>query len=366
MREIFLEKWRLIDLGRAGPYMAQTFYEAIAEAVHRDMSPNTLILVQPDSPYACIGYHQDLVKEIDLDYIQETGLPVIRRSQGGGATYLNSDQVFYQIVFKNSQVLPIKVDELFEKLLNVTVSSYRRLGVPAEFKPLNDVVVENRKISGNGAGVHETASILVGNFIMDLNYSQMARVLKVPDAKFRDKMVSSMEQWVSSLRKELGDTPSPSIIKDVYVEEFCEQLGVEIIRGSPTEDEFNIYRDETLPRHTGRDWLYMESPTYKLDRAVKIAHEVKVVEVDHKAGKLLRLRAEIQGEQIIDLRITGDLFVVPKEAVFMLEQQLVGSLLDEKELTGKISRFYEKNVLESPGVTVKDIIDAFMKLKALI
>jgi hypothetical protein len=109
----------------------------------------------------------------------------------------------------------------------------------------------------------------------------------------------------------------------------------------------------------------MDSPLYKPGRAVKIAHEVKVVEVDHKAGKLLRLRAEIQGERIIDLRITGDLFVVPKEAVFQLEQCIVGSLLDKKELTDKISRFYEKNVLESPGVTVKDYVDAFMKLKAL-
>ena len=364
MRELILEQWRLIDLGKADPYMAQTYYEAVAEAVHRDMSPNTLILVQPDSPYACIGYHQDLEKEIDLKYIKESKLPVIRRSQGGGATYLNSDQVFYQIIFKNSKALPTKVDKLFENLLNVTVSSYRRLGVPAEFKPLNDIVVENRKISGNGAGTHETASILVGNFIMDLNYSQMARVLKVPDAKFRDKMASSMEQWVSSLRKELGTTPSPTIIKEVYVEEFSEQLGVEIVKGSPTEDEYIIYRNETLPRHTGRDWLYMDSPLYKPGRAVKIAHMVKVVEVDHKAGKLLRLRAEVQGEQIIDLRITGDLFVVPKEAVFQLEQCLIGSMLDENELTDKINKFYDEKILESPGVTVKDYVDAFMKLKS--
>ena len=112
--------------------MAQIFYEAVAEAVHRELSPNTLILVQPDSPYTCIGYHQDIEKEIDLDYIKETSLPVIRRSQGGGATYLNSDQIFYQIIYKNSRVLPKKVDSLFKKLLNVTAASYQELGVPAD------------------------------------------------------------------------------------------------------------------------------------------------------------------------------------------------------------------------------------------
>jgi lipoate-protein ligase A len=201
---------------------------------------------------------------------------------------------------------------------------------------------------------------------MDLDYMQMARVLKVPDAKFRDKMASSMEQWVSSLKKELGEVPSPTKIKEVYVKVFSEQLGVELIKDSPTLEEYSIYRNETLPRHTSREWLYMEAPLYKPGRAVKIAHGVKVVEVDHKARKLLRLRAEVQDEQIIDLWITGDFFVVPKEAIHQLEQRLIGSMLDENELNDKISKFYDENILESPGVSVMDYVDALMKLKSLI
>jgi len=179
-------------------------------------------------------------------------------------------------------------------------------------------------------------------------------------------MASSMEQWVSSLRKELGSVPSPDKIKEIYEQKFSELLGVELIKGPPTEAEMDIYNNETLPRHKSRKWLYMESPRKKPGRAVKIAHEVKVVEVDHKAGKLLRLRAEVQREKIIDLRITGDLFVVPKEAVGQLEQYLIGSLLDEEELKDKITRFYEERNIESPGITVDDYVDAFMKLKSLL
>jgi len=359
-----VEQWRLVDLGEAEPYTAQAFYEAVAEAVHRGASPNTLLLVQPASPYACIGYHQDLEKEIDLDYVQDVRLPVIRRSQGGGATYLDGDQIFYQVVFKDSRALPRKVDALFERLLAVTVAGYRRLGVPAKFKPLNDVVVEGRKLSGNGAGLHETATILVGNFIMDLNYPQMARVLRVPDEKFRDKMAKSMEQWVSSLRKELGESPPPERIKEMYVEEFQRLLGVELVPGEPTDEERRIFREETRPRHTSREWLYMEAPRGKPGRAVKIAHEVKVIEADHKAGKLIRLRAEVKGAQILDLRITGDLFVVPKEAVSELEAALIGARLEEEELMEIIAGFYEEKRPESPGVTPRDYVDAFMKLKA--
>jgi len=361
-----LEKWRLLDLGEAEPYTAQTFYEAVAEAVHRGLSPNTLILVQPAAPYACIGYHQDLDKEIDLEFTEAEGLPVIRRSQGGGATYLDSGQVFYQLISRDSEAVPRNVDRLFEKVLGVTVEGYRRLGVPAEYKPFNDVVVGGRKISGNGAGMHESASILVGNYIMDLNYPLMARVLRVPDEKFRDKMAKSMEQWVTTLKRELGESPPPEHIKEVYAEVFQELMGVTLVPGEPTKEERRIYAEETRPRHTSREWLYMEAPHGKPGRAVKIAHEVKVVEADHKAGKLIRLRAEVKGTVILDLRVTGDLFVIPKEAVRALEAELVGVHLDESELLEKIKRFYKEKSPESPGVTPRDFVDALMKLKTLL
>ena len=361
-----MEKWRLLDLGKAEPYTAQTFYEAVAEAVHGGLSPNTLILVQPASPYACIGYHQDIEKEIDLEFTEAEGLPVIRRSQGGGATYLDSNQVFYQLISRDSEAVPRSVDRLFEKALSVTVEGYRRLGVPAEYKPLNDVVVGGRKISGNGAGMHESASILVGNFIMDLNYPRMARVLRVPDEKFRDKMAKSMEQWVTTLKRELGESPPPERIKEVYAEAFQEMMGVTLVPGEPTTEERRIYTEETKPRHTSREWLYMEAPRGKPGRAVKIAHEVKVVEADHKAGKLIRLRAEVKGTEILDLRVTGDLFVIPKEAVRVLEAELVGAHLEEGELLEKITRFYREKALESPGVTPRDYVDALMKLRTLL
>ncbi len=363
---IQVETWRLIDLGKAEPLVAQAFYEAVAEAVHRDLVPNTLIIVQPDSPYTCIGYHQDLEKEIDIEYINERDLPVIRRSQGGGATYLDQNQVFYQIVAKNSETLPRNVDKLFKKLLAVTVASYREMGVAAEFKPLNDVVVNGRKISGNGAGVHESATILVGNFIMDLDYDLMARVLRVPDEKFRDKMAKSMEKWVSTLSKELGESPSPKVIKEVYVNQFQQIMDIRLEPSKPTPAEYNIFERETKPRHLSTDWLYMESPRQKQGIAVKIAHTIKMVEADHKAGKLIRVRAEIEGDILMDVNITGDFFIIPKKSISELEEKIRGLRLDEAVLLEVVEDYYSEYGPESPGVTPRDIVDACMKLKTHI
>ncbi|MCK4399629.1 hypothetical protein KAV46_01480 [Candidatus Bathyarchaeota archaeon] len=363
-----MEKWRLLDLGKAEPYTAQTFYEAVAEAVHRGLSPNTLILVQPASPYACIGYHQDLEKEIDLEFTEAEGLPVIRRSQGGGATYLDGNQVFYQLISRDSEAVPRSVDRFFEKALSVTVEGYRRLGVPAEYKPLNDVVVGGRKISGNGAGMHESASIMVGNFIMDLNYTLMARVLRVPDEKFRDKMASSMREWVSTLKRELGEAPPVEKVHDTYTAAFEELLGVELYREEPTEEEWKIFEEETKPRHTSREWLYMEAPPsqHRAGRAVKIAHDVKVVEADHKVAKLFRIRAEVKGNEILSAQVRGDFFALPKEAVYKFEEALTGVNLDESTISDVVNRFYDETDVQIPGISPGDFTAAIMKVKDLL
>jgi len=360
-----MERWRMIDLGYCEPLIAQTFYESVAEAVHRGESPNTLILLQPESPYACLGFHQDLEKELDVDFLREYDLPVIRRSQGGGATYLDKDQVFYQVVFRDTNVLPVDVEGLFERLLAVTVETYRRLGVPAEFKPLNDVVVGGRKISGNGAGRHEAATILVGNVILDLNYDLMARVLMVPDEKFRDKMVKSMRDWVTTLKRELEMPPSAEKVKEVYQEVFQELLEVELVKGEPSELEWAIYNEETVPRHTSREWLYMDMEKIPRGqgRAVKIAHDVKVLEVDYKARKLIRLRAEMIGHKIGNIQIRGDMFVIPKEAVSVLERMLCGVELERAELSEIIAKFYEVTGAQTLGMTIEDLVTALMNLR---
>ncbi|MBI1801638.1 MAG: lipoate--protein ligase family protein, partial [Chloroflexi bacterium] len=58
---------RLLDMGALSPLRSQTVYHAAAYAMTPD-TPDTIILVSSNQPYVCVGYHQDLEKEVDLDY----------------------------------------------------------------------------------------------------------------------------------------------------------------------------------------------------------------------------------------------------------------------------------------------------------
>ena len=59
-----------------------------------------LVLVSPRTPLVSIGYFQDAEKEIDIDYCKKAGIPITRREVGGGATFLDKNQIFYQLIWR--------------------------------------------------------------------------------------------------------------------------------------------------------------------------------------------------------------------------------------------------------------------------
>jgi len=361
------EAWRLLDLGGLSPLRAQTLYEAVALSVGRGLVPNTLILCYPAKPYVCIGFHQELEKEIDVKFCREKRLPLIRRSQGGGAVYLDSGQQFYQVVARrNDPAVPAAVDGFFEKFLQPAIYTYRKLGLPAEYKPLNDIVVRNRKISGNGAGELDDSAILVGNIILSLDYDSMCHALKVPSEKFRDKLAKSMREWVTSLDRELGYTPRRSELKKHLIEVYKE-IGIETLQGKLTDEEEEIFEKEAKPRHRSEEWLHLPQfrhPKLTDRRVVKVSSTAKVVEADYKAEKLVRVTAEIADNRIRDILISGDFFMMPENALPKLEEALRGKSLNKSLLLKEVREFYEKSGVQVPGVKPEDFVKAVMNANA--
>ena len=353
-------------MGGLEPFSAQTLYEAVAVAVGKGSSPNTLILCHPAKPYVCIGYHQELEKEVDVDFCRLNSLPIIRRSQGGGAVYLDSNQQFYQIVAKmNDPSVPPNVEGFFEKFICPTIHTCRKLGLPAEYKPINDVVVGNRKISGNGAGELSGSAIMVGNIILDIDYDSMSRVLKVPSEKFRDKLAKSMGEWVTSLKREMGSAPPVAEITRLLREGY-EDMGIRFATGQLTDEEEWIFAHETKPRHISTEWLnqpLQRHQTLADARTIRVSGTREIRETTHKAKKMLRITVEITSGRITDILISGDFFIIPEHALQKLEQSLVEATLDQDELKRRIKNFYDETCVQIPGIEPQDLVDAIMRLK---
>ena len=341
-----MKKVRLLDLGTVSPLRSQTCYHAAAEVLAGD-SPDTIILVNPASPYVCVGFHQDLEREVDREYCQNRGWPVFRREVGGGAVYLDAGQVFIQWIFQPWS-LPAAVAERFRVYVEPLVRTYQALGIAAEFRPLNDIHVAGKKIGGTGAANIGRAEVVVGSLMFDFDKAAMARVLKVASEKMRDKIFQSLEQYMTTMREELGCLPERDRVIDLYLAACAEALGAEIIPGSWSEAEENRARliDE---RFLTPEWL---EPLKATERpGIKIHEDVHVVESVYKApGGLIRLTARLRREELDGLTISGDFTMFPRTAVPELEKALIGLNRNCSDVRRRIEAVYGRLKVESPGL----------------
>ena len=347
---------RLLDLESVPALRSQTVYHAVGYALGPD-SPDTIILVSPDAPYVSIGRHQDVDREVDLDYCRAAGLPVIRREVGGGAVYLDDDQVFTQWAFRADH-LPATVEERFRLYVETLVRAYRSLGIAAEYRPINDVHVAGRKIGGTGAARMDRAEVVVGSLMFDFDMATMARVLKVPSEKFRDKVHQSLLDYMTTMRRELGEPPSRQTVVDAYVASCAAVLERPIEPGELRADELELAA-ELDERFASDDWLHEAGG---LRRAgVRIHEDVRVGEGAHKAaGGLIRCVARLRGGVLDDVGLSGDFTARPATMPAELEIELRGTDLSDAALRAVVDDYYAKVRPEIPGVTPQDWVTAIL------
>ena len=351
---------RLLDLGLVPPVRSQTIYHAVAYALDAD-ARDTIILVAPSDPYVCIGFHQELEKEVDVECCRAHGLPIYRREVGGGAVYLDRNQVFAQWIFHRG-ALPADIGERFALYSKPLVETYRALGINANYRPINDVHVNGKKIGGTGAAQMDAAEVVVGSLMFDFNFELMSQVLQVLSEKMRDKVFQSLNEYMTTMTRELGRTPDRDAVVRMYLEKVEATLGRTIARGEPTAKELALAAQLDAQFATA-EWLCQKGGLRHASRGVKIHEDVRVIEVAYKAaGGLIRVTARVREQRIDDLTLSGDFTMLPKFALGALELALRGAALDADVIKARIVEVYRGVGIQSPGVTADDVTRAVRML----
>jgi len=349
---------RLLDLGLVPPVRSQTIYHAVAYSLEEG-SPDTIILVGPTEPYVCIGFHQELEKEVEVEFCRARGLPVYRREVGGGAVYLDQNQVFVQWVFHH-HALPRDIAERFALYVRPLVETYRALGIPADYRPINDVHVQGKKIGGTGAAQMGLAQVVVGSLMFDFDFDLMSRVLRVPSEKMRDKVCQSLHEYMTTMTRQLGFAPDRNDVIGIYLDRVQAALGRRIARGEPTAKELALAA--SLDQQFATDeWLHQKGGLRHT--GIKIHEDVRVMEVTAKApGGLVRVTARVRHGRMDDLTLSGDFTMLPKFAPGALELALRGTALEANAVQARLEEVYRALSIQSPGLTVGDLTNTIMLL----
>ena len=364
-----MSKWRLLDLGAINGYTMTTLYEAVGHAVSSGEVPNTVILNHPESPFVNIGYHQLMDKEINVEYARKQGFILVRRTIGGGAILDGPwEQDYFVVVNRASPECPKTIPEFYATFMKPPIYALKKLGLDASIRQPNDILVDGKKISGNGAIGIEKANVLAGDLLLEAPTHLMSEIINAPSEKFKDKLATSMSEWITSIRTQTGEETPREYVKQLIIEGFKEELGIELEHNGMTDNEKKML-ESLVDERRKEEWIFSKDNDLLMKAkqesvGTKVRGGLVVSESVHKAGKLIRILLVSNEDTIENISISGDFFTMPYTgAIQKLEDALKGAKLEKEALSLRIKEAYESIGLMVMGAQQEDFVEAILKAR---
>ena len=250
------ETWRLVDVEyRDNPFMNLAVEEAIPRLVGEGKSPSS-VRFWHNSNTIVIGCFQSARLEVNVEACKETKTEIVRRFTGGGAVYHDNGNLNYAISLrKGDRLVPEgNLQLVFQKLSEGTVEGLRKLGVKAEFQPVNDIQVDGKKVSGAAGSIRWNSVFHHGCILVNSDLSILGKVLNVAKAKLEDRHVASVQKRVTTVRDELGRDISTREVRDAIVDGIESCYGVRVEPGNLTREELGLAEELYQTKYCRLEW----------------------------------------------------------------------------------------------------------------
>ncbi|MFW9787911.1 MAG: biotin/lipoate A/B protein ligase family protein [Candidatus Thorarchaeota archaeon] len=253
-----MEEFRFIDLETHSAFENMAIDEAVMLAMKEDQLPPTLRLYRWNPSAVSIGTFQGMRDEVDVEFCESSGIDYIRRITGGGAVYHDYEgEVTYSIIIpRGHRLAPADILESYRLLCGGIVSALEYLGINGEFKPINDVDVGGKKVSGNAMTRRHGCTLQHGTTLLDLDVNLMFTILKVPQEKISDKMIADVKERVTSIRDILERDVKIVELQEALKHGFSSALNIELIPGNLTDNELETAVRLATEKYSSNEWNF--------------------------------------------------------------------------------------------------------------
>ena len=144
-----------------------------------------IFMLWQNEPTVVIGKNQNAFAELNMDYIKNNNIHVVRRITGGGAVYHDLGNVNY--TFISGKKGSVGID--FEYFTKPIIHALPSLGISAELSGRNDILIDGKKISGNAQHTSGNRVLHHGTLLFDSDLSVLSDALKVDEEKIKAKAI---------------------------------------------------------------------------------------------------------------------------------------------------------------------------------
>ncbi len=242
----------------------------------------------------------------------------MRRITGGGAIYLDPNQVGWELVLSRKRLpMPTLADYTRAICEAAAHGLSKAFGIDARYRPRNDIEVDGRKLCGTGGFFDGDTLIYQGTVLVDADPGLIMSCLNVPEAKLQKRDLDKAEQRVTTLKALLGGAPSVADVHAAILAGFAETLGIEPAEAMPSDEE-EALAAQLLAEEIGTDEF-----VYSIDdpRGPGIS-EASLTGAGGTVTAYVRTEGPGRGQRVASILLTGDFFVTPPRIIYDLEASL--------------------------------------------
>ena len=289
-----------------------------------------------NAPSIIVGKHQNSLAEINVDYVKENNVIVIRRTTGGGAVFHDPGNLNFTFIMKEH---PGETAD-FRKYTQPIIDVLQAMDVDAKFEGRNDMTIEGKKFSGNAKAFYNNKILQHGTLLFDSTLPNLSQALKLNPLKYRDKAVKSISSRVTNISEHLKH--------DITLEEFEKRI-VDHVRTMYADAKVYELTDEDRAaiqklvdeKYGTWDWNFGNSPKYNFQKGIKTT------------GGHVEVNLEVRKGKIEDVKIFGDFFNT--RDVSELEDMLRGAPHERDKIKEKLSTVGIEKYLNN--VTVDEFLE---------
>jgi lipoate-protein ligase A len=251
------EEWRLLLTGANTAAKNMAIDRAVLTTNSQGKVLPTVRFYEWTPSAISIGYFQSLSEEVDLKMCKRFGVDYVRRITGGGAVF-HDDELTYSIVIPEAHdEIPKNIIDSYRRICGAIIKGLRNLKIDCEYKPINDIITNGKKISGNAQTRKQKTVLQHGTILMDVDVEKMFSLLKVPNEKIRDKMISDVKQRVTSVKNCLRKSVSFNEVANAMKYGFEEEFDIKLVNGGLSEEEINLTEKFKKECFGSNEWNHM-------------------------------------------------------------------------------------------------------------
>ena len=271
------------------------YFNLATEEYLLKINDEEIFLIYINDPCVVVGKHQNLLSEINLQYILEHNIKLARRISGGGTVYQDLNNLNFSFIHNCTNLEQIN----FTKFTNPILEALSEMGLDVSFSGRNDLLVDSKKISGNAMHIFKTRVLSHGTLLFNTDLNKLSAALKNQPQKYIDKSIKSVRSKVTNISNYLE---SPKTIDEFR------QILFQIITGKYTNPTINLLTNQeaelinqiSKSKFETWEWIYGYSPKYIFQSRLAISNQFVKLEMQVEKGIIKSVKTNVDSPDNAD------------------------------------------------------------------